>query len=191
MNKERETLQIVSLGTIPLYDKHYIGVKETQVIQDPFISGIIHPVVKRLGIHRSEDHLDYFQELVSYSEEFGKEQGYITQLAIKRINLITKQEYERQQTIYKEQEARKELTIETVESISTYSKILENTVRNARDEYVSYLSDLGYIEEETGDYDEDTRYFMIHPLFINEWRQHPYKDYPDWAVKEIGYFPEN
>jgi hypothetical protein len=92
--------------------------------------------------------------------------------------------------IYEELKARKELKPEDVDSIDTYSKVLENTIRNARNEYLSYLSDLGYIEEVRWDYDEDTAYFMIHPLFIKEWRKHPYNDYPSWAVKEIGYFPE-
>ena len=179
-----ETLQITSLGSIPLYDKHYIGFKETQVIKDPFIAETLHPVVKRLGIDKSEDHLDYFQELISYSEEFGEEQGYITQETKKRISLVSKD-------IYEELQARKEIVSSDVESINTYSKVLENTVRNARNEYISYLLGLGYIKEETGDYDEDTKYFMVHPLYIHEWKKYRYPSrYPNWAVKEIGYFPD-
>lgn len=179
-----ELLQIISLGSLPLYDKHYIGINKIQVIEDPFIQGTIHPVVKRLEINRSEGYLDYFQELISYSEEFGEEQGYITQSAIKKINLVSK-------AIYEELIARKGLVPSEVESIATYSKVLENTVRNARNEYISYLSDLGYIEEEIPHDENDTVYLMIHPLYIHEWRKYRYPSrYPNWAVKEIGYFPD-
>lgn len=185
MNEERQTLQIVSIGQVPFYDKHYIGIKETQVINDPFKSGTIHPVVKRLGIDKSKDHLDYYLEIKTSSEEFGKEQGYITQSALRKTNLIEKH-------IYKELQARKEITTDTIKEINSFTKHLEHCVRDARREYIHYLSKLGYIEEETGDYDEDTKYFMVHPLYINEWKKYRYPSrYPDWAVKEIGYFPEN
>jgi hypothetical protein len=185
-----EVLQIISLGSMPLYDKHYIGIKETQVIKDPFKSGTIHPVVKRLGIDQSEGYLDYFQEAITYSDDFGEEQGYITQAAKKRVNLISKKEYEELKELEDEKRKREYLTETTIKDIDSFSNFLESNIQRAREEYKSYLLKLGYIEEDRWDYDEDTAFFMIHPLFIKEWRKHPYNDYPSWAVKEIGYFPE-
>lgn len=180
-----ETLIILSLNPSVYYAKHFINISKSRVIDNPFNSDTIHPVVKRLVDIKEEDELQNgFQWVETRSEIYGDEKGYISLPIKKKVKLISL-------NIYQEQKEREKLSTDTIKEIESFTKHLESCVRSARKEYIKYLSKLGYIEEETKDYDEDIRYFMVHPLFINEWRKDNSKKYPDWAVKEIGYFPEN
>jgi hypothetical protein len=147
----------------------------------------VHPVVRRLGLEEEKEFDFVFRYIETRSEEFGEEKGFISSSTEKKIKLIKLELYQE----LKERE--KELTPDVISIIETDTKYLYNKYREARDNYVGYLQNLGYIEEEIPHDENDTVYLMIHPLFIKEWREHPYfhplNRYPSWAVINIGHFP--
>lgn len=167
------------------YAMHFIGVEEKRVIQNPFESGAIHPVANRVQTDKVAELQEFFIYIKTYSEEFGNEEGYISESIKKKIDLVPK-------SCYEEAKARqRELTTEVIESLEAKTKAYEDKFWKAREEYKQSLLDLGYIEDVQSDYDRDTEIYMVHPLYLTQWRKdwfpRKYK-YPDWAVKEIGFF---
>ena len=79
---------------------------------------------------------------------------------------------------------------EQIKFIEDNSKILADKVKLAQKNYEDFLLGLGYSWEVYEDYDIDTRYFMIHPLYLEQWKKGNWGYDLSWAVIEIGYFPE-
>ena len=185
----KETLILLSAKQI-IYAENYTG--KTGVKDNPFKLGSVnevHPVVHRLKLKPEDEFSNSFRYIYTRSEKYGDEEGFLStyhqnyQMDLNFIDLST----------YEELKARKELTSEIIESLSFNTKEQENKFFTAREEYIKYLLNLGYVEEYISDYDRDTEYYMVHPLYLAQWRKDNWKPndkYPTWAVKEIGYFAE-
>ena len=183
----KETLILLSAKQT-IYAENYTG--KTGVKDNPFKLGSVnevHPVAHRLKLKPEDEFSNSFRYIYTRSEKYGDEEGFLStyhqnyQMDINFIDLST----------YEELKAREELTLEIIESLSLNIKEQENKFFAAREEYIKYLSDLGYVEEEISDYDRDTEYYMVHPLYLAQWRKDAWKPndkYPSWAVKEIGFF---
>lgn len=180
----KETLILLSAKET-IYAEDYTG--KIGVKDNPFKLNKVHPVVLRLKDEDPKDQFNFsFRYIYTRSEKYGDEEGFIRDYYSEGLDFIDL-------VIYEELNARKELTPEIIESLSFNTKEQENKFFTAREEYIKYLSDLGYVEEEISDYDRDTEYYMVHPLYLAQWRKedrYPDKEYPTWAVKEIGFFAE-
>jgi hypothetical protein len=180
-----ETLILIS-SEPTIYAESYTG--KLGIGENPFKSGSlnsVHPVVKRLELDPEDEFNFSFRYIRTKSEEFGEEEGFISISSQKEIKLVDLD-------IYEELKAReRHLTDWNIKLYDAKTRDFEEIFLKAREEYKKSLEKLGYVEEDISDYDRDTEIYMVHPLYLAQWRKDYWKnleEYPSWAIKEIGFF---
>ena len=70
-------------------------------------------------------------------------------------------------------------------------KLQEDKFWKAREDYKQFLANLGYVENWVNEYDINNVVYMVHPDYIDRWKDSWAKNvdnFPSWAIKEIGFF---